>query len=95
MDTFTLEEAQRWIGQTVIAKTDVAIGGAQIAAEQQGTVVGVHGDSTVQGLPNLCLAVQFWPEKQGAMPRVNFVTKRVFHEYLCLSNTVVSSRKES
>jgi hypothetical protein len=95
MNTFTLEEAQRWIGQTIIAKTDIEIDGTQIAAEQQGTVIGVHGESTVQGTLNLCLTVQFWPDKQGAMPRVIFVTKRVFHEYLCLSNTVVSSRKES
>jgi hypothetical protein len=95
MDTFTLEEAQHWIGQTIIAKTDVEIDGTQIAAEQQGMVIGIHGESNVQGTPNLCLAVQFWPGTQGTMPRVIFVTKRVFHEYLCLSNTVESLSEES
>jgi hypothetical protein len=49
MDTFTLEEAQRWVGHTVIAKTDSDADCVQIAAEQQGTVIGIHGEYTVQG----------------------------------------------
>jgi hypothetical protein len=57
-------------------------------AEQQGTVIGVHGEYTVQGTPILCLAVQFWPEKKGAVPGVIFVTKQVFNEHLCLSQQV-------
>jgi hypothetical protein len=92
MDTFTLEEAQRWIGHTVIAKTDFDAGCVQIAAEQQGTVIGVHGEYTVQGAPILCLAVQFWPEKQGVLPSVIIVTQQVLHEHLCLSKTVGSSK---
>jgi hypothetical protein len=87
---FTLEEAARWIGHTVIAKTDFHAGRAQIAAEQQGTVISVHGEPTLQGTPVLYLAVQFWPEKQDEVPSVIFVTHRVFTEYLCLSHTVGS-----
>ena len=87
MDTFTLEEAQRWIGRTVIAKTAFNAGRALIAAEQQGTVIGVQGEHTLQGEPVLCLAVQFWPEKKGAIPSVIFTTKQVFNAHLCLSHT--------
>jgi hypothetical protein len=46
MEQFTLDEAQRWIGRSVIAKTDWHAGSAQMAAEQQGTVIGVQGEHT-------------------------------------------------
>jgi len=88
MENFTLEEAKRWIGHTVIAKTDFNAGRAQIAAEEQGTVIGVQGEHSLQGEPVICLAVQFWPEKKGAVPSVIFATKQVFTEHLCLSHTV-------
>ena len=88
MDHFTLEEAKRWIGHTVIAKTDFDADCGQILAEQQGTVIGVQGEYALQGGPVICLAVQFWPEKKGAVPSVLFVTKQVFNEHLCLSETV-------
>jgi hypothetical protein len=88
MEQFTLEEAKRWIGHTVIAKTDFNAGRAQIVAEQQGAVIGIQGEHTLQGEPPMCLAVQFWPEKKGDVPSVIFVTKRVFTEYLCLSKIV-------
>lgn len=88
MENFTLEEAKRLIGHTVIAKTDFDAGRARIEAEQQGTVIGVQGEYTLQGEPVLCLAVQFWPQKKGAIPSVIFTTKQDFHQDLCLSNVV-------
>jgi hypothetical protein len=88
MENFTLEEAKRWIGHTVIAKMDFNADRTQIGAEQQGTVIGVQGERTIQGEPIICLAVQFWPDKKGAIPNVIFATKQVFNEYLCLSRTV-------
>jgi hypothetical protein len=94
MEQFTLAEATRWVGHTVIAKTGFHAGRAQIAAEQQGMVIGVQGERTLQGAPVMCLAVQFWPEKKADVPSVIFVNKLVFIEYLCLSNTVDSHRAE-
>jgi hypothetical protein len=88
MENFTLEEAKRLIGHRVIAKTDFDAGRARIEAEQQGTIIGVQGEYTLQGEPILCLAVQFWPEKKGAIPSVIFTTKQNFHQNLCLSNVV-------
>src|SRR5207249_1940792 len=88
MEQFTLDEAQRWIGRTVIAKTAWNAGRASMAAEQHGTVIGVQGEHPLQGEPFLCLAVQLWPEKQGDVPSVIFVPKRTFNEYLCLSHSV-------
>ena len=88
MDNFTLEEAKRLIGRTVIAKTDFDAGRARIEAEEQGTIIGVQGEYTLQGEPIICLAVQFWPEKKGAIPSVIFTTKQNFHQDLCLSQTV-------
>lgn len=82
MEQFTLEEARRWLGHTVIAKAAFHVDQTAIAAEQQGTVVGIHGE------PDLCLVVQFWPAQQDAAPRVVFVPKRTFNTYLCLSHTV-------
>jgi hypothetical protein len=87
MNNFTLEEAKRWIGRTVIAKTDFDAGRARIEAEEQGTVIGVQGEYALQGEPILCLAVQFWPAKKGAIPSVIFTTKQVFNAHLCLSHT--------
>lgn len=92
MDPWTLEEAQRWIGQSVIAKTAFTADAIAIAAEQQGTVIGVHGTPTAQGLPSLCLAVQFWPSEEDGLPSVLIVNHQKFHRYLCLSTTVVSAR---
>jgi hypothetical protein len=88
MEQFTLDEAKRWIGRTVIAKTAWNAGSAQMAAEQQGTVIGVQGEHTLQGAPVLCLVVQLWPEKHGDVPNVIFVPKPTFNAYLCLSHTV-------
>ena len=88
MEPFTLAEAKRWIGRTVITKTAFDAGHRTLAAEQQGTVIGVHGQHTAYGDPVICLAVQFWPEEQDALPEVFFFDKRVFDEYLCLSQTV-------
>ena len=88
MKNFTIEEAKRWIGRTVIAKTNFNTGRAEIEAEQQGTVIGVQGEHTLQTGTIVCLAVQFWPDKKSAVPSVIFVTKQVFNEYLCLCHTV-------
>jgi hypothetical protein len=88
MEQFTLDEAKRWIGRTVIAKTDWSAGSAQMAAEQQGTVIGIQGEHTLDREPILCLVVQLWPEKHSDVPTVIFVPKPTFHEYLCLSHTV-------
>jgi hypothetical protein len=49
MEPFTLAEAQRWIGQTVITKTAFEAGHRTLAAEQQGTVIGVHGEHALHG----------------------------------------------
>ena len=88
MEQFILDEAKRWIGRTVIAKSAWNVGRAQMAAEQPGTVIGVQGEHPLQGAPFLCLAVQLWPEKQGDVPSMIFVSKHTFNEYLCLSHTV-------
>ena len=91
MEQFTLDEAKHWIGRTVIAKTDWHAGSAQMAAEQQGTVIGVQGEYTLDGEPILCLVVQLWPERPGEVPTVLFVPKATFTGYLCLSHTVEPS----
>ena len=88
MEQYTLDEAKRWIGRTVIAKTAWHAGSAQMAAEQQGTVIGIQGEHMLHGTPMLCLAVQLWPEQHGDVPTVIFVPKPTFNEYLCLSQTV-------
>jgi hypothetical protein len=90
MESFTHAEAKRWIGRTVITKTAFDADHRKLAAEQHGTVIGVHRQHTAQGDPIICLAVQFWPEGQNALPEVFFFDKRVFDEYLCLSHTVAS-----
>jgi hypothetical protein len=85
---FTLAEAQRWVERTVITKTHVDTDGATLVAEQQGTVIGVHGEDIPHGEPVFRLAVQFWPEQEDAFPRVLFFDKQVFNAYLCLSHIV-------
>jgi hypothetical protein len=90
MEPFTLAEAKRWIGRTVITKTAFETGHRKLEAEQQGTFIGVHGQHTAQGDPVICLAVQFWPEEQDTLPEVFFFDKRVFDEHLCLNQTVDS-----
>src|SRR4030095_16398378 len=87
MEHVTLDEAQRWIGRSVIAKTDWHAGSAQMAAEQQGTVIGVQGEHTLQGPPILCLVVQVWPAKHGDVPHVLFVPNPLCIEYLGLRHT--------
>jgi hypothetical protein len=88
MEQFTLEEAKRWIGRTVIAKTAWHAGSARMAAEQPGTVIGVQGEYTLDGEPIVCLAVQVWPEQPADLPTILFVPKGIFTEHLCLSHTV-------
>ena len=90
MEPFTLAEAKRWIGRTVITKTAFEVDHRKLAAAQQGAVIGVHGQHTAHGDPIICLAVQFWPAEHDALPEVCFFDKRVVDEYLCLSQTVAS-----
>ena len=94
LEAFTLEKAKYWIGRTVITKAAFASGHYTLAAAQPGTVIGVPGHAP-SGDPVLCLAVQFWPEAQDALPAVCFFDKRVFAEYLCLSHTVESPAPSS
>ena len=89
-EPFTLTDAKRWIGRTVITKTAFEVEHRKLEAEQQGTVIGVHGVHVLQGDPSICLVVQFWPEAQDALPEVFFLHKWIFDEYLCLSHTVES-----
>jgi hypothetical protein len=89
-EAFTLADAQRWVGRAVITKTAFETDHRKLEAEQQGSVIGVHGVHALQGDPIICLAVQFWPDAHDALPEVFFFHKRVFDEYLCLSHTVES-----
>jgi hypothetical protein len=77
MEQFTLEEAQRWLGRTTIAKTDFEAEDTRIAAEQQGTIIGMDGRGTLSGGPVMCLAVQFWSEQDDTVPQVLFFDKRI------------------
>ena len=43
IEHFTLDEAQQYLGQTVIAKTDVDMGRTWVMAQDRGTVIGVDG----------------------------------------------------
>jgi hypothetical protein len=87
MEQFTLDEAKRWIGRTVIAKTAWNAGSAQMAAVQQGTVIGVQGEHTLHGAPVLCLVVPLEPEQHGDVPTVIFVPKPTFNASLWLRHT--------
>jgi hypothetical protein len=88
--SFTLTEAKHWIGRTVITKAAFEVEHRKLEAEQQGTVIGVHGEHALQGDPNICLVVQLWLEEHDRLPEVFFFPKHVFDEYLCLSHTVAS-----
>jgi hypothetical protein len=88
MEDFTLEEAKRWLGKTVIAKTGFDVGPTKIAAEQQGTVIGITGEDSHLSTPTLCLVVQFWPEQDDTLPRVISMDRHGFNTHLCLSHTV-------
>ena len=90
MESFTLTEAKCWIRRTVITKTAFEADHRKLEAEQQGIVIGVHEQHSAQGDLVICLVVQFWPEEQDVLPEVFFFEKRVFDEYLCLSQTVES-----
>jgi hypothetical protein len=57
IEAFTLEEAQHWIGRTVITKAAFASGHYTRAAAQPGIVIGVYGAHAPSGDPILCLAV--------------------------------------
>jgi hypothetical protein len=68
MESFTLAEAKRWIRRMVITKTAFEADHSKHEAEQQSIVIGVHGQHSAHGDPLICLAVQFWPEEQDALP---------------------------
>src|SRR4030095_10319294 len=81
MESFTLAEAKRWIRRRIITKTAFEADHRTLESEQQGMVIGVHGQHSAQGDPVICLVVQFWPEEQEALPEVFFFEKRVLDEY--------------
>jgi hypothetical protein len=77
LEQFSLEEAQWYIGRTVIAKTDVDMGHAWVLEEEQGTVVGIDGGYTARGALVFCLVVQLWPARERAYPTVLFFDKYI------------------
>jgi hypothetical protein len=85
LEQFSLEEAQRYLGRTVIAKTDVDMGHAWVLEGEQGTVVGIDGGYTARGALVFCLVVQLWPARERAYPTVLFFDKYMFNEYFSLS----------
>jgi len=52
----------------VITKTVFEADHIKLEAAQQGIVIVMHGPHSAQGDPVICLAVQFWPEEQDALP---------------------------
>ena len=84
MAHFTLDEAQQYLGQIIIAQTDVDMGRTWVMAQDRGLVIGVDGGYTVCGELGYCLAVQFWPERESTRPTVLFVDKHLLHEYFSL-----------
>jgi hypothetical protein len=51
MASFTLTEAKRWIRRMVITKTAFEADHRKLEAEQQGIVIGVHGQHSARGDP--------------------------------------------
>jgi hypothetical protein len=86
--SFTLEEAKALIGATLHIKTHEPFeihDDIVLFPDQEGTIIGVSGEYTAEGIPELSIAIQFWPTEDESLPVITLVEQSAFTTHFSLT----------
>ena len=81
---FTLPEAKRLVGRAVTVKPErreeVDFDGL-FRFSEQGKIIGISGQDTPQGIPDIAVVIQFWFEEENAIPELVIMKKDAFMKF--------------
>jgi hypothetical protein len=81
---FTLPEAKSLIGRAVTVRPErreeVAFDGL-FRFSEQGTIIGINGHATPQGLPEIAVVIQFWFAEDHIIPELVIMKKDAFKKF--------------
>jgi hypothetical protein len=81
---FTLAEAKSLVGRTVTVRPErqeeVNFHGL-FRFSEQGTIIGISGHETPQGLPEIAVAIQFWFTEDHVLPELVMMKKDAFKKF--------------
>jgi hypothetical protein len=81
---FTLPEAKRLVGRAVTVKPErreeVDFDGL-FRFSEQGKIIGISGQDTPQGLPEIAVVIQFWFAEDNAIPELVIMKKDAFMKF--------------
>ena len=86
--SFTLEEAKALIGSTLQVKMQEPFeihDDIVLHPDQEGTIIGVSGEYTEEGIPELSIAIQFWPTDEESVPVITLVEQSAFTTHFSLT----------
>jgi hypothetical protein len=81
---FTLSEAKSLVGHTVTVRPErreeVDFNGL-FRFSEQGTIIGISGHETPQGLPEIAVVIQFWFADENTIPELVIMKKDAFKKF--------------
>ena len=81
---FTLAEAKSLVGHAVIVRPErreeVDFDGL-FRFSEQGTIIGISGHGTPQGLPEIAVVIQFWFADENTIPELVIMKKDAFKKF--------------
>jgi hypothetical protein len=48
---------------------------------EQGTIIGISGQDTPQGIPDIAVVIQFWFEEENVIPELVIMKKEAFMKF--------------
>jgi hypothetical protein len=81
---FTLPEAKSLVGRSVTVKPErreeIEFDGLFTFSEQ-GKIIGISGQDSPQGTPDIAVVIQFWFEEENAIPELVIMKKDAFMKF--------------
>jgi hypothetical protein len=81
---FTLPEAKSLVGRSVTVKAerrDEIVFDGLFNFSAQGKIIGISGQDSPQGLPEIAVVIQFWFEEENAIPELVIMKKDAFMKF--------------
>ena len=81
---FTLPEAKSLVGRSVTVKherrEEVDFDGL-FRFSEQGKIIGISGQDSPQGIPDIAVVIQFWFEEENILPELVIMKKDAFMKF--------------
>ena len=81
---FTLPEAKSLVGRSVTVKRerrDEIVFDGLFNFSEQGKIIGISGQDTPQGIPEIAVVIQFWFADENTIPELVIMKKDAFKKF--------------